>query len=156
GTAETFGTPLYMSPEQLKNTKDADHRTDVWALGVIVHQLVAARMPFEGPTAPNIIARILAEPPTPLRTHRADAPPGLEAVVRRCLEKDRGHRFQSVAELARALAPYAPQAAASVDRIARILDPVDAGATTEPAPTRKAPAKAATEPVAGGSTDGGL
>jgi serine/threonine-protein kinase len=154
-TADLLGTPYYMSPEQLVAAKEVDPRADVWALGVVLHQLLSARMPFEAPAAPNVIARIVGQPPTPLRDHRADAPVGLEEAVLRCLEKDRARRFESVAHLARALAPYAPQAAASVERIGRTLEGPGAAATTV-AVGRKPSAKAPIEPAAGASTDGGL
>jgi serine/threonine-protein kinase len=102
-TGAIMGSPLYMSPEQVRNSRKVDARSDIWSLGVILHELVAGRHPFEGETTSGIVARIAADPPIPLRQHRPDAPPELEAVVLRCLEKDLARRLPDVATLIAAL-----------------------------------------------------
>ncbi|HXK17695.1 MAG TPA: hypothetical protein VNG33_07825, partial [Polyangiaceae bacterium] len=77
---------------------------------------------YEAETASALMAMIAADPPTPLRQRRPDAPPELETTIFRCLEKDRARRLPNVAELARAIAPFAaPEARTSVERIARVL-----------------------------------
>jgi serine/threonine-protein kinase len=81
------GSPLYMSPEQVRSTKSVDTRTDVWALGVILYELVAGLPPFEADTVTGLCAKIVADPPVPLRSRRADISPVLEAIVARCLDK---------------------------------------------------------------------
>jgi serine/threonine-protein kinase len=117
------GSPHYMSPEQLRSLKQVDARTDVWALGVILYQLLSGRRPFESDSLVGTCARIAAEPPTPLRERKPDVPPELEAIIVRCLEKDREKRVQSVADLARLLAPYGSERAPiSVERIVRVLE----------------------------------
>jgi serine/threonine-protein kinase len=127
-TASVLGSPTYMSPEQLQSSKSVDLRTDVWALGVILHQILAGDPPFRADTLPELFFAIVQNEPAPLRTLRPDLPPGLEAVVRRCLEKDRTRRFANIGELAVALAPFAPQRSQiSVERITR-LSPRTAGA----------------------------
>src|SRR5205823_6082713 len=83
---------LYMSPEQMLASRDADARSDIWALGVILYELLTAALPFVADTMPELVAKILGTTPVPLRTRRPDAPPGLEAVIDRCLDKDRGRR----------------------------------------------------------------
>ncbi|MRG98034.1 serine/threonine-protein kinase [Polyangium spumosum] len=120
--SQMLGSPLYMSPEQMTAPKSVDARSDVWALGVILYQLVAGRTPFHAETVHAVSALVVAREPTPLGHHRPDAPPGFEAVIRRCLVKDREGRFRDVAELAAALAPYAPaEARPYVERVARVV-----------------------------------
>ncbi len=108
-TMAVMGSPSYMSPEQLKSTRDVDARTDVWSLGVIHYELLTARSPFDGEGLPELYVNIATAPPDPIL--RPDVPKGLEAVVLRCLEKARDDRYQNVAELARALAPFGPKRA---------------------------------------------
>jgi len=115
-----IGSPLYMSPEQVVSSRDVDQRTDIWSLGIILHELVVGAPPFRGESGPAVMVSIAVGIPPPLCSERPDAPPELEAVVKRCLSKDRRQRFESVAELARALEPLAsPQGRGSAARIAR-------------------------------------
>jgi serine/threonine-protein kinase len=117
----TLGSPLYMSPEQVRSSKTVDARTDVWALGVIAYELLAGVQPFEAETVTGLCAKIVADEPPSLRSIRPDVPAAFEVVVLRCLEKNPASRYQSVAELASALRPFASaEARASVTRIARI------------------------------------
>jgi len=117
-----MGSPLYMSPEQLRSTKDVDHRTDIWALGVILFELLANRTPFAGETLPEIAIQVATEPPTPIRNFRPDVAAGLERVILRCLEKPMRARYSDVSELAQALLPFgSPRAQVSVDRISGII-----------------------------------
>jgi hypothetical protein len=120
-TAAVMGSPLYMSPEQMRSTRNVDARSDIWALGVILYELVAGRVPFDAQTMPLLCSMVLQDEPPPLSARVRDLPRGFEAVVLRCLIKDRSKRFQSVHELSRALAPFAPaEAQRSLDRIARL------------------------------------
>ena len=121
-TSALMGSPLYMSPEQMRSSKDVDARSDIWALGVILYELLCGAQPFRGDTMPELVVRIMEEPPPPLRSSRPDLPTGLEGVVARCLEKDRGKRFESVGEMAISLLPYAPKRSKiSVERITGTL-----------------------------------
>jgi eukaryotic-like serine/threonine-protein kinase len=121
-TAAVMGSPLYMSPEQMSSTRDVDARTDIWAIGVILYEIISGHVPFEAETMPQLCGMILQEAPPSLRSLRPDVPVGLEAVVLRCLAKDRAARFASVAELAVALAPFGPPSAGrSAERIQRVL-----------------------------------
>ena len=122
-TAETMllGSPFYMSPEQIRSAKDVDQRADVWALGVILHELVAGQTPFSAPTASAVLAAICADPPVRLSVHRPGASKALENVITSCLEKDRDRRIRSVPELVSALAPFSPDKAATIlERIERL------------------------------------
>ncbi len=145
-TASVLGTPGYMAPEQLRSSKHVDARTDIWALGVILHELLTGRLAFQGTTVPEVYAAILSSPPEPLRQVRPDAPAALESVIIRCLEKDAARRFSSVGELAVALVPFAPERARlSAERIGRITEvslppqvaaaPAQAPGTQGPSPT---------------------
>ncbi|HEY3668922.1 MAG TPA: protein kinase [Polyangiaceae bacterium] len=121
-TSTVMGSPLYMSPEQMSSTRNVDMRTDIWALGVILYEILTGRVPFEAETMPQLCGMILQDPPRPLRDLRPDLPDALQAVIFRCLEKSRERRFANVADLAAALAPFgAPSAQRSADRISRVL-----------------------------------
>ncbi len=116
-----LGSPLYMSPEQMKASAEVDSRTDIWSLGVILYELVTGRSPFDAKTIPVICASVLSQPPPPLDL--PSAPPGFEKVILRCLEKDAAKRYRDIAHLVRALSPFAPeQGATTLDRIVRLRD----------------------------------
>jgi serine/threonine protein kinase len=109
-TSAIMGSPLYMSPEQVRNAKLVDARTDIWALGVILHELLTGAPAFRADTLPGICAAITADDPPPLRSMRDDAPVELEAVLTRCLEKNASKRYQTTRELMAALRPFASTA----------------------------------------------
>jgi serine/threonine-protein kinase len=104
-----MGTPGYMSPEQIRACGTVDARTDIWALGCVLSELITGTSTFEAPTQIQLGAAILERDPVPLRQKLADAPPELEAIVLRCLAKDPNDRFQDVAALALALYPFGPR-----------------------------------------------
>ncbi len=121
-TSSIMGSPLYMAPEQMVSTREVDARADVWALGVVLYELLARHAPFLGESMTELCARILQEPPAPLRLTRPDISPELETVVLRALQKDRSHRYANVGDFALALGPFAPaHAHASIDRIVRLV-----------------------------------
>jgi eukaryotic-like serine/threonine-protein kinase len=121
-SATVLGSTLYMSPEQMMSPRDVDGRTDIWALGTILYELLTGRVPFEAETLPAISVLIATTDPIPLRQHRPEVPPALAAVAARCMAKRRDDRFADVGELAAALMPFAPvRARVSIERAARIL-----------------------------------
>ncbi len=107
-TQELMGSPLYMSPEQVRAAGSVDHRTDVWSLGVVLYEMLAGEVPFPGETVTGVCARVLEAEPPPVARALEPLPEGLEAVVRRALEKDPAKRFQNVAEFAISLLAYGP------------------------------------------------
>jgi len=110
-TKAVIGSPLYMSPEQMKSARNVDARTDIWSLGVVLYETVAGAPPFDGETIADICVSVATGSTPALLEARGDIPRGFEAVIARCLEKDPAQRYQTVAELALALAPYAPERA---------------------------------------------
>jgi serine/threonine-protein kinase len=93
-----------MAPEQMLGAADVDVRSDLYSLGVVLYELLAGHPPFRGPNRIEICANVLTMPPPSLALLRPELPDALVAIVERCLEKRPEHRYQSVEELARALA----------------------------------------------------
>jgi serine/threonine-protein kinase len=121
-TAAVIGSPRYMSPEQLRSAHDVDARTDIWALGVSLFELLGGKGPFARGTMPEICASILKDEPLSLQTLRPTISKELEAVIRRCLQKPPEQRYRTVAELALALRPFGPRGIIdiSIERIVGI------------------------------------
>jgi tRNA A-37 threonylcarbamoyl transferase component Bud32 len=116
-TAVTMGTPLYMSPEQIRSTKTVDARTDIWSLSIILYEALAGRAPFEG-SAVAVGAAIVADPVPPLRALRPDVPEALASVIAMGLSKNPADRHADVTAMIAALAPFAaPGAADSSPRL---------------------------------------
>src|SRR4029078_10366234 len=120
-----FGSPTYMSPEQIRSSKNVDARSDVWSLGVALYELRTGRLPFIADNVAGLLASVIADAPFPLSTFVQGVPIELENVVAGCLQKDASRRLQSAAELAILLAPFAsPEGAmlaSRIDRVARGL-----------------------------------
>jgi eukaryotic-like serine/threonine-protein kinase len=118
-TAASLGSPLYMSPEQMRDAHRVDARTDIWSLGVVLYELVAGVRPFHGNDVRAVAAAVAADEPAPPRDLRPELPAAFEDALTRCLAKRPDARFDSVAALARALAPFASErgrlAAARID-----------------------------------------
>ena len=128
GTGAMMGSPIYMSPEQLKSSKEVGPTADVWALCVVLFELLTGRQPFNGETFPAIAGAILYVPSPDPCADRQAIPRALGNVVLKGLAKEPKERFQSVGELARALAPFAPEEAQiHAGRASRILRESAAG-----------------------------
>ncbi len=105
-TKAMLGSPLYMSPEQLRSSKRVTAVSDVWSLGVILYELLTGAVPYGGDTLGELFANILEEEPVAITLRAPQVPAALEAVVMQCLKKKDSERMPSVAELAAALIPF--------------------------------------------------
>jgi serine/threonine-protein kinase len=134
GTREIVGSPVYMSPEQMRSSEYIDQRSDIWSMGVILYELLAhGQSPFAAPTLAEICARVLDHKPMTIGSIRRRVPRALEGIVFRCLEKQPARRFQTVADLASALAPFGPpDARRRSDRIRRLVEESSVGSAPVP------------------------
>jgi eukaryotic-like serine/threonine-protein kinase len=127
-TASSFvGSPIYSPPEQLLAAHDVDARADIWALGTILYEGLAGRPPYVGDSPMHVASRIFHESPTSLAELRPVLPADLVAAVMKCLQKQPADRFPDVKALAEALAPHAPRASISAERVARIVSTPNPG-----------------------------
>jgi serine/threonine protein kinase len=101
-----YGSPVYMSPEQLTARIPVDARTDVFALGVVLFQCLTGALPFDAPTLEALAVRILAGEPASMESLRPGLPPDLMAIVRKAIAPHRDERFASARALADALTPF--------------------------------------------------
>jgi len=120
-THSLLGSPAYMSPEQIRRPKQVDTRTDIWSLGSILYELLTNEPPFGADSPLALLAAVVSDPLPSIRDKRPDVSRDLEAVIAKCLEKNPDHRYQTVAELAAALGPFAPRSQPSISRISGIL-----------------------------------
>ncbi len=146
-----LGSPMYMSPEQLTSSRDVDFRTDVWSLGTVLFELLTGEPPFPGTTIAELYSAILRDEPSALSDYRSDVDGRLVDLIYKCLEKDPELRYQSVGELAEALAPFAARSLRdSIERTRRISD---SAADTERDPAMDDKPKSIAElPTATGSS----
>lgn len=149
-THAMLGSPLFMSPEQVRSAKTVDPRSDLWSLGVIMYRLLTGKAPFMGNNMGEVLAAILTEPHAPIADARPDVPEAFAKIVDRCLERDRERRHANAAELAIALEPFAGAHTDSVARICRVLS----ARRDAPAPGSILSTQLAPEgpPAVGGST----
>ncbi|MDI1450904.1 serine/threonine-protein kinase [Polyangium sp. 6x1] len=111
-TTAAFGTPQYMSPEQVRSTKNVDGRADIWSLGVVLYELLGGRGPFDEASATAVLAAIIADEPKPLRELRPDLPQKLADVVMKALTKRADDRWPDIDSFMAALMPFGPAGAA--------------------------------------------
>jgi len=106
-TGQVFGTPLYMSLEQMRADKGVDARTDIYSIGAMLYEALSGSPPFSADSYMALVLMVVGEEPVPLASLREDLPEGLAAVVARAMAKDVNNRYSSAAELADALRPFA-------------------------------------------------
>ncbi|WP_428263222.1 protein kinase domain-containing protein [Haliangium sp.] len=143
-----LGTPHYMAPEACEGKRDIDHRVDIYALGVLLFQMTTGQVPFDAAYMGGILVKHVTEPPPAPRALNPTIPPAVEQIILRCLAKDPGARFGSMAELRRALLdpdaylasgpPVVPSAAPTL---------ISARAPVPPAMLRPAPPQNLTMPI---------
>jgi eukaryotic-like serine/threonine-protein kinase len=162
-TAALIGSPLYMSPEQMRSAKDVDTRTDIWSLGVMLYEMITGRPPYTGDSIPALCAALLNDQPIPMHQLRPEVAPSLEEAVMRCLAKDRQARFATVSELGRALAPFGSSSSqVHVDRASRVQGATDVtmsafsagpmtARNTSPGRTQPTPSQLVVTPIQGSS-----
>jgi eukaryotic-like serine/threonine-protein kinase len=125
-----MGTPAYMSPEQTSG-RSLDHRTDIFSLGVVLHEMATGRRPFEGTSSAELASSILRDNPPPVTDARPELPGDLVRIIRRCLEKDPRHRLQTARDVSnefRDLTRLASRPAPVSSPAVRTITPPDSGA----------------------------
>jgi serine/threonine-protein kinase len=139
-TGMILGTPLYMSPEQVRGSKTLDQRTDVYALGVILYEMLAGVVPYNGNNFADLVLKIVTADTVPPSKHVASIPPALDAVIMRAMHIDPDARFADAMAFAQALAPFA---------VAPVYGSVrpPSGLSTPPPPSRASYAAAAPVPA---------
>ncbi len=115
GAKDIVGSPMYMSPEQMRSARKVDPRADVWALGAILYKLLTGRPPFHAPTVPEIFALTLGKQVRPPSALRPEIPNELERIILCCLDKTLHHRYATAAELGAELVPHGPWEGANVE-----------------------------------------
>ncbi len=118
-TTTILGSALYMSPEQMRSAKNVDHRTDIYALGACLYEMLARRPPYVANSFPELCAMVYSGPPMSVTEWSPDVPEGLAKVIEKCLAHEPEGRFATVPELAVAIAPFAQET--TRERIASLL-----------------------------------
>ncbi|MFG2140366.1 protein kinase [Streptomyces sp. NPDC048650] len=164
GTGVAVGTPAYLAPEQI-NGHETDHRTDLYAVGCLLYELLTGRPPYTGDSPFSVMHQHLAGQPVPPSQLRPELPPALDAVIVTALHKDRTERFADASAMKAALdgasrtAPTAPAAPATPVRTPTTVDPVPgasaaaapAAADEAPRPARRRPGRVVFQPTAEGA-----
>jgi serine/threonine protein kinase len=119
-TQSLLGTPAYMSPEQMRSARLVDWRSDIWSLGSVLYELIEGRRPFEAESFSEMCVKVAVDSPAPM----VNAPPELQRVILRCLQKSPEQRYPTMAELGADLIPFVQdqhQATRLVERMSRVL-----------------------------------
>jgi serine/threonine-protein kinase len=145
---QMMGSPSYMAPEQIVDSRSVDERADIWGLGATLFELLAGIPPFGGGTLLQMLLRVQEHPPDDLRSLRPDVPEDLQRIVERCLEKQRDRRYPDVGSLAAALGPFRVRAEPSTGERSGELDATVASSGDAPTRVTSAWTPSATLPLA--------
>jgi serine/threonine-protein kinase len=144
-TSQLMGTPLYMSPEQVRASSNVDARSDIWSLGLVIYEMLTGQAAFDAKSLNELCAAILERDIPPVRDIRPDVPEGMALAIQRCVQRDPAARYQNVGALANALLPFAPkrariyaERAVAALREAGMADPELTVHSTIPPPTDEA------------------
>ena len=102
-TGMAAGSPAYMSPEQVRIEKGLDHRTDIWSLGIVLYEMLTGVRPFTGKSVEDMVYQVITAPIPSVLSRVRTVPPALDAIVMRCLERDRDKRMPDAKSLVKAL-----------------------------------------------------
>jgi tetratricopeptide (TPR) repeat protein len=125
-TGSLLGTPAYMAPEQVRGDAEIDPRTDVWAVGAVMHEALSGRCPYEAGSAQAVLAKILSEPPAPLAAHARDVAPELATIVDTALARDPARRYPTMEAFLDALLGWASRPDPSIAERHRLSIPPEA------------------------------
>ena len=125
----SLGTPYYMSPEQAAGQREVDPRSDIYALGVVLYEMLAGHPPFTGTNVQTVFRKVLSEDPRPLTEHRKSIPPHVDVAVARALEKLPADRWQTAAQFAEALTDVGAHGGARAAALGQTLVPWVVAAT---------------------------
>ncbi len=121
-TRTSIGSPLYMSPEQMRSARSADFRADQWSLGAVLYRMATGHVPFDGQSLPRLCVQVLEGDFTPVLVRCPELPAELAATIERCLRVEPAERHADVAEMAAALALFAgPGGAARAEHCRGLL-----------------------------------
>ena len=126
-TGVVMGTPYYMAPEQASGSRDADARSDLYAVGVMLYEAVTGRVPFDAPTFNQLMFQIVLSEPPPPQAAVPDLDPAFASIVSKGLARDVNHRFQSAVEFGSAIDAWVQTGAAVAVPPAGPADPIIAG-----------------------------
>jgi serine/threonine protein kinase len=118
-TGTVLGTPHYMSPEQARGEQNLTPQSDIYAMGVIMYQMLTGQLPFDAANYNALLIKILTEEPTPVEVLNPELPPALVGMVKRAMARDMATRFQSCDELREQILPFAP----SITEVGALLTP---------------------------------